>query len=55
MPGGTSIIGGCIHVHHPRPLVTLGASFDDQSTQWLSEVVNLDPNPAVTIYATCAA
>ena len=55
-PAGTSILGGGIHVASPRPTVTLGASLDDPETQWLSEVVNLDPNPAtVTIYAICAA
>ena len=55
-PAGTSILGGGIHVTGPRPSVTLGASLDEPSTQWLSEVVNLDPAPAtVTIYAICAA
>jgi hypothetical protein len=55
-PAGTSILGGGIHVTSPRPSVTLGASLDEPSTQWLSEVVNLDPAPAtVTIYAICAA
>ena len=55
-PAGTSILGGGIHVTSPRPTVTLGASLDEPSTQWLSEVVNLDPAPAtVTIYAICAA
>ena len=44
------------NVPSPRPSVTLGASLDEPSTQWLSEVVNLDPAPAtVTIYAICAA
>jgi hypothetical protein len=55
-PAGTSILGGGIHVHSPRPAVTLGASLDEPDTQWLSEVVNLAPDPAtVTIYAICAA
>jgi len=55
-PAGTSILGGGIHVTGPRPAVTLGASLDEPSTQWLSEVVNLAPEPAtVTIYAICAA
>ncbi len=55
-PAGTSILGGGIHVTSPRPTVTLGASLDDPDTQWLSEVVNLAPEPAtVTIYAICAA
>jgi hypothetical protein len=55
-PAGTSIIGGGIHVHSPRPTVTLGLSLDEPATQWLSEVVNLAPEPAtVTIYAICAA
>ena len=55
-PAGTSIIGGGIRVRSPRPAVTLGASLDEPDTQWLSEVVNLDPAPAtVTIYAICAA
>jgi hypothetical protein len=40
-PAGTSILGGGIHVTSPRPSVTLGASLDEPSTQWLSEVVNL--------------
>ena len=55
-PAGTSILGGGIHVHSPRPAVTLGASLDEPATQWLSEVVNDAPEPAtVTIYAICAA
>ena len=55
-PARTSIIGGGIHVHSPRPTVTLGLSLDEPATQWLSEVVNLAPEPAtVTIYAICAA
>jgi hypothetical protein len=55
-PAGTSIVGGGIHVTHPRPAVTLGASLDDPATQWLSEVLNEAPGPAaVTIYAICAA
>ncbi len=55
-PAGTSILGGGIHVIHPRPAVTLGASLDDPATQWLSEVVNLAPEPvAATTYAICAA
>jgi hypothetical protein len=55
-PAGTAIIGGGIHVHSPRPAVTLGLSLDEPAGQWLSEVVNLAPEPAtVTIYAICAA
>ena len=55
-PAGTSILGGGIHVTSPRPAVTLGASLDEPSTQWLSEVVNSATEPAtVTIYAICAA
>jgi hypothetical protein len=55
-PAGTSILGGGIHVISPRPAVTLGASLDEPSTQWLSEVVNSATEPAtVTIYAICAA
>jgi hypothetical protein len=43
-------------VHSPRPAVTLGLSPDEPAGQWLSEVVNLAPEPAtVTIYAICAA
>ncbi|MGN6174212.1 MAG: hypothetical protein ACTHPS_14910 [Streptosporangiaceae bacterium] len=53
---GTSILGGGIHVTSPRPAVTLGASLDQPSTQWLSEVVNSATEPATaTIYAICAA
>ena len=55
-PAGTSILGGGIHVTSPRPAVTLGASLDEPSTQWLSEVVNSATEPAtVTISAICAA
>ena len=55
-PAGTSILGGGIHVTHPRPAITLGASLDDPATQWLSEVINLAPeSAAVTTYAICAA
>ena len=55
-PAGTSIIGGGIHVHSPRQAITLGLSLDEPCGQWLSEVVNLAPEPAtVTIYAICAA
>jgi hypothetical protein len=55
-PAGTSILGGGIHVHSPRPTVTLGLSLDEPSTQWLSEVLNQAPEPAtVTIKAICAA
>jgi hypothetical protein len=55
-PAGTSILGGGIHVTHPRPAVTLGFSDDDSGPQWLSEVINLAPEPAaVTTYAICAA
>jgi hypothetical protein len=55
-PAGTSILGGGIHVISPRPAVTLGASLDEPSTQWLSEVVNSATEPATaTIYAICAA
>jgi hypothetical protein len=53
---GTSLIGGGIRVASPRPSVNLGASLDDEVTQWLSEVVNAGPQPAtVTVYAICAA
>ena len=49
-------MGGGIHVTSPRPTITVGASFDDPATQWLTETVNQDPAPAtVTTYAICAA
>ena len=55
-PAGTSILGGGVHVTGPRPAVTLGASLDDQATQWLSEVLNDAPQPVTeTTYAICAA
>ena len=55
-PAGTSILGGGIHVTSPRPAVTLGASLDEPSTQWLAQVVNSATEPVtVTIYAICAA
>ena len=56
VPCGTSILGGGVHVTGPRPAVTLGASLDDQATQWLSEVLNDAPQPVTeTTYAICAA
>ena len=55
-PAGTSILGGGIHVTHPRPTITLGSSLDDAATEWLSEAINEDPAPATaTTYAICAA
>ena len=48
--------GPVIHVTHPRPTITLGASLDDSATGWLSEVLNEDPAPATaTTYAICVA
>jgi hypothetical protein len=55
-PAGTSIVGGGMHVTGPRPAVTVGASFDDETTVWLTEAVNVSPAAAtVTSYAICAA
>src|SRR5215469_9747672 len=55
-PAGTSILGGGIHVTHPRPTITLGSSLDDSATEWLSEALYEDPAPATaTTYAICAA
>ena len=55
-PAGTSVVGGGVQVTSPRPAVTIGASFDDGATQWLTETVNNDSQPATeTTYAICAA
>jgi hypothetical protein len=56
-PARMRIISGGVKVMTPRPLVTLGASFQDSGDQWVSEAVVLDTvTPAtVTIVAVCAA
>jgi hypothetical protein len=55
-PPRTAVIGGGVHVSSARPEVTLGASIDESSFIWRSEVINnaVDP-PTSTTYAICAA
>ena len=55
-PMRTSVIGGGVHVHAPRPAVTLGASVDESNFIWSSDVINNAVDPATsTTYAICAA
>ena len=53
---GKVVIGGGVQVANPQPLISLGTSFADQDTQWLTNVdVQTGGLQTTTIYSICAA
>ena len=53
---GKVVIGGGVQVADPQPSISLGTSFADQDTQWLTNVdVQTGGLQTTTIYSICAA